>query len=226
MRYQLYGENGSGSGIVEMALAEIGAEYELHDVALETNQQRSSAYARVNPQRKLPTLITPAGETLTESAAIVLVLDERHPEARLLPARGSPERAQALRWLAFLASELYPIVEINDYPERFVPDAASAPGVRELARRIWRERWLLVEDAIMGKPWLLASGFCWTDVYLAVLSRWAQQEAWRPRNLPKVEAIAQAVAQRERIAAVWQRHHGVKAGAAGGAQPSPANQPV
>jgi len=210
MHYQLYGQNGSGSGIVEMALAEIGANYQLHDVVLETNQQRSSEYARVNPQRKLPTLITPAGETLTESAAIVLVLDERHPEARLLPERGSPARAQALRWLLFLSSELYPIVEINDYPERFAPDA-SAPAVREMARGIWRERWLLVEAAVAGKPWLLANGFSWTDVYLAVLSRWAQQDAWRTQHLPKVGAITAAVAGRERIAAVWQRHHGTGA---------------
>jgi glutathione S-transferase len=207
MRYQLFGSNGSGSGIVELALAEIGADYELHEVALETEQQRSSEYARLNPQRKLPTLITPEGETLTESSAIVLVLDERHPEAKLLPERATPARAQALRWLAFLAAELYPIIEICDYPGRFAPDATTAAGVREVAQRIWRERWLVVENAIAGSPWLLGSGFCWTDVYLAVLSRWLPAD-WRAQHLPKVERIGRAIAERERIAAVWQRHRG------------------
>jgi glutathione S-transferase len=207
MRYQLYGENGSGSGIVEMALAEIGAPYDLHHVRLEASEQRASAYTNLNPQRKLPTLVTPEGETLTESAAIVLVLDERHPEARLLPERRSPQRAQALRWLLFLASELYPLVEINDYPERFAPDTSSAPALREVARRIWRERWRLVEAAISGSPWLLAQGFCWTDVYIAVLSRWAQQDEWRAAHLPKVDALTRAVAQRPGIATVWRRHH-------------------
>jgi glutathione S-transferase len=208
MRYQLFGSNGSGSGIVELALAEIGADYERHEVALETEQQRSSDYARLNPQRKLPTLITPEGETLTESSAIVLVLDERHPEATLLPARGTPERAQALRWLMFLAAEMYPIIEIIDYPARFSPDADSAAGVREVARRVWRERWLVLEHAIGGSPWLLASGFCWTDVYLAVLSRWSLPAEWRAEHLPKAERIARAVAQRKRLSTVWQRHHG------------------
>ena len=208
MRYQLFGSNGSGSGIVELALAEIGAAHELHEVTLETAQQRSSDYARLNPQRKLPTLITPEGETLTESSAIVLVLDERHPEAKLLPALGTPARAQALRWLAFLAAEMYPIIEICDYPERFAPDASAALGVREVAHRIWQERWLVLENAIAGSPWLLASGFCWTDVYLAVLSRWSLPADWRARHLPKAERIAKAVAERPRLAAVWQRHHG------------------
>ena len=45
--------------------------------------------------------------------------EERTPEAALLPTKGTPARAQALRWLLFPATEIYPIVEINDYPERF-----------------------------------------------------------------------------------------------------------
>jgi GST-like protein len=208
MTYVLYGEDGSGSGIVEMALVAIGAPHEVRHVSLGTDQQRATGYANVNPQRKLPTLITPAGETLTESAAILLVLDERHPDARLLPAPGTSERAQALRWLLFAATELYPIVEINDYPARFAPSPESAPAVREVARRIWRERWLIVEHAVQGSPWLSPAGFSFVDVYLATLSRWAQQDEWRPEHLPKIERIAAAVSEREPIAPIWRRHRG------------------
>ena len=207
MTYQLYGEEGSGSGIVELALAQIGVPYELHHVSLGAEQQRGSAYAGLNPQRKLPTLVTPAGEVLTESAAIVLVLDERHPEAKLFPERGSAQRAQALRWLLFLAAELYPLVEIVDYPDRFAPEPGVAPALREVARRFWRERWLLVEAAISGAPWLLPSGLCGTDMYIAVLSRWAQSDAWRGAHLPKVDALARALAEDARLGPVWRRHH-------------------
>ena len=208
MSYRLYGENGSGAGIVELALAEIGVAYEWVNVSLQGEEQRAAPYAGLNPQRKLPTLVTPAGETLTESAAILLVLEERHAEAGLLPARGTPERAQALRWLAFLAAEMYPLIEICDYPRRFAPDDASAAGVRESALGLWRQRWPLVENAIAGEPWLSPSGFCATDLYLAVLSRWSLDPAWRAQHLPKVEALVAALARRPRLQAVWQRHHG------------------
>ncbi len=208
MSYRLYGENGSGAGIVELALVEGGLAYEWVNVSLSAEEQRGAAYASLNPQRKLPTLLTPAGEVLTESVAILLVLDERHPEARLLPARGTPERAQALRWLAFLAAELYPLIEICDYPRRFAPDEASAPGVRQAALELWRQRWRLVEAAVSGEPWLLPSGPCVTDFYLAVLSRWCLEADWRARELPKVEAIVAAIARRPGLQAVWQRHHG------------------
>jgi GST-like protein len=206
MSYQLYGEVGSGAGIVEVALAAAGASYEVRSVSLQQQEQRSESYARLNPQRKLPTLVTPEGETLTESAAILLVLDERHPGARLFPPHRTPERAQALRWLVFMAAELYPIVEIIDYPERFTPPGGNAPAVRELARSIWRERWLVVEPQLAGDPWLVPSGFCMTDVYIAALSRWGQQEAWRPQHLPRVEKLAAAVAAQPVVGDVWRKH--------------------
>lgn len=205
MTYILFGHRRSGSLAVEMALAEIGADYEVRDVDLEAEAQRDDRFASVNPQRKVPALVTPSGETLTESVAILLTLDQRHPEAELLPM-DAVERAQALRWLLFIATEIYPIVEINDYPERFLPTAESVAGMREVARTIWRKRWQLAEGEIAGTPYLLRSGFCLTDLYIAVVSRWAQQDRWRPENLPKVEKLTAAVAARPATAPVWSRH--------------------
>lgn len=206
MTYVLFGCRRSGSLTVELALAELGLSYEVRDVDLEREAQRDEAYAAINPQRKLPALITPSGETLTESVAILLTLDERHPDARLMPPPGSAERAQALRSLLFVATEIYPLVEINDYPERFAAAPDSAPAIQEVARALWRERWLLVERSIAGDPFLLGSGFCLSDIYIAVVSRWAQQDAWRPAHVPKVERLTAAVAARSTAAPVWNRH--------------------
>ena len=205
MTYILYGHRRSGSLAVETALAEIGVRYEFRDVDLEVMAQRDEGYISINPQQKVPALITPSGETLTESVAILLTLNERHPEAELLP-KDTTERAQALRWLMFIATEIYPVVEINDYPERFSPTKESAADVRDIARSIWRNRWLLVEHEIAGTPYFLRSGFYLPDIYIAVVSRWAQQDMWRIENLPKIEKLTAEVAARPAIAPVWSRH--------------------
>jgi len=207
MSYTLYGDKGSGSCIIEATLAEIGAAFTTSDIDLGSDEHRGTKYAGINPQRKLPALVTPSGETLTESVAILLTLMERHPDHTLLPA-DPKNRAQALRWLAHVATELYPIIEINDYPERFTPDNACTEGVRERAREIWRERWLIVENNVCGAPYLLTSGFCVTDIYIAVVSRWAQQGKWRTRHIPRIEALTSAVKSRPAIAPVWVRHFG------------------
>ena len=208
MAYVLHGARGSGSLIVEMALAVVGADYEPNDLDLRNHEQRGEDYASLNPHRKLPTLELGDGELLTETTAILITLDERHPDAGLFPPSGSKERAQALRWLAYLASEQYPIVEIIDYPERFTPASEDAEAIRERAKELWHERFKVVEANHRGSPYFLASGFCATDLYITVLSRWDMKEEWRRANLPKVEALAAAVRERDAIAPVWRRHFG------------------
>lgn len=210
MSYVLYGSRQSGSLAVELALAEIGVDYDIHDISLDASAQREPAYAAVNPQRKIPALKTPTGETLTESAAILLTLAECHPDAGLMPPLRSADRAAALSALLFVATELYPLIEINDYPERFSPGPESVDAVREIARQKWRERWLIVEDRVTGDSSLLGSGFCVVDIYIAVVSRWAQQATWRPSHIPKIERITAEVASRPKLASVWSRHQAKK----------------
>lgn len=210
--YILHGARGSGSSIVEAACAEIGADYRVEDLRLKDDEQRDGRYAALNPQRKVPTLEVEGGEIITESVAILLTLDERHREAGLLPPPASKERAQALRWLLFLATELYPLIEIVDYPGRFVPAGGDEPGVRERAKDIWRTRWLLVEHHITGSPYFLESGFSVVDLYVATLSRWDLAAEWRREHLPNVEALTAAVRARPALVPVFERHFPPPAG--------------
>jgi glutathione S-transferase len=153
----------------------------------------------------MPALRLPAGEIVTESAAILLTLADHFPQARLLPPQAGSERAQAYRWLAFMAGEIYPIVEMEDYPERFVPAGSQAEALRAQARDRIRERILIIERMIQG-PFLLAHGFSILDIYAAMFSRWSLEAEWKRANLPRLLGLAQAVSQRPAIAPVWQRH--------------------
>lgn len=204
MTYTLYSHIRSGGAMVEAALAEIGVPCEIRPVDLNANAQRDSAYLAVNPHGKVPALLTPEGDLLTETLAILLFLDERHEDAGLLPSRGSSERAKALRWLAFAATELYPIIEILDYPNRFSPSAAANDATRAVALELWRDRLKTMEVQLRDdKPYLLGDEFCLTDIYWSVITRWGRQPGWTAEHTPKLEYLFQAVADRPRIAAVW-----------------------
>jgi len=205
MKYIIHGAPGSGSGIVEAACAEIGVEYEVRDLDARNDEHRDAAYEAINPHRKMPTLEVEGGEIITESVAIVLTLDERHPEARLLPPPGSKDRAQALRWMLFLATEMYPLVEMIDYPERFAASAESAEAIRDRADEILHERWRVLEANVTGSPYCVASGFSATDLYITKFSVWLD-ETWRRENLPKIDALTSAVLARPALVAVWARH--------------------
>ena len=208
MSYQLYGTRRSGAAMVELALAEIGADYEFVEAALGLGAKDSDAFFDINPTGKLPALVTPDGEVLTESAAILLTLAERHPEAGLLPRRRGPARARAIRWTVFVAAEIYPMIEIVDYPERFAERKAAAETLKDRALERIRRRWLTVESAISGDPWLDRRGPSTADLAIANVSRWSVGKRWRQQNTPGIEAIAAALSGRDSTAGVWQTHFG------------------
>jgi GST-like protein len=209
MGYILYGDRRSGSAPVEIALAEIGATAELRPVPLDSEAQLADEYRRINPMGRIPTLLLPDGTVVTESLAILLTLEGRHPEAGLLPAPDDPARAVALRWMALLAGEFYPCVTRSDYPERFSADPAHAPAIRERAREMGREIWRMVEREAAPAPFVLGDRFSLADIYIAPLSRWLDGEGWMPANCPRIEALARAVASRPAAGAAWRRHFAV-----------------
>jgi glutathione S-transferase len=204
--FLVYGDKGSGAFSAEAALAEAGADYEFRPVSLKLNEQRAPDFLAINPSGKMPALQLPEGGIVTETLAILLTIAERFPDAGLLPPQGSFARAQAYRWLAFMASEIYPMVEIEDYPSRFAPEGRQSEALRERARERIRDRLLVIEQATAG-PWLLADGFSVADIYVAMFSRWSAVTAdFRREHLPKIRAIGHAVAERPHIAPIWQRH--------------------
>src|ERR1700761_1380645 len=105
--YVVHGAQGSGSVAVEAALTLIGAPWRLVDQGDTDDLATSAAIAAVNPMRQVPLLVLPDGEVMTESAAILIRLAERHPEARLAPGASDPGRGQFLRWMSFVSSAIY-----------------------------------------------------------------------------------------------------------------------
>ena len=204
MKWIVFGDKGSGAFAAEAALAEAGADYEFRTVSLKSNDQKKPEFLAINPAGKIPALQLPEGGILTETLAMLLTIAERYPDARLLPRPVGFARAQACRWLAFMASEIYPMVEIEDFPARFVPEGAQSDALRGAARDRIRERLLILEQAVAG-PWLLADGFSAADIYAAMFNRWSAAHRWRDEHIPKLCAIMRNVAERPRLAAVWQR---------------------
>jgi len=210
MSYTIFGDKGSGAFSAEAALAEAGAPYAFHAVSLQENEQKKPEFLALNPSGKVPALRLPEGAVMTESAAILLAIADRFPDARLLPPEGSTARAQAYRWLAFMTSEIYPMVELSDYPERFAPEGAEAEALRGKARERIRERLLIVERSLEG-PWFLSSGFSILDIYAAMFTRWRASIGpdWLAEgHIPRLEAVCAALRKRPAIAPVWTRHFG------------------
>ena len=92
---------------VRCALNLKGLAYEPEVVWLLTEEQKSDAYAALNPQQLVPTLIDD-GHVLNQSMAIIEYLDETKPGPKLLPADPlGRARVRALSQL--IACEIHPV---------------------------------------------------------------------------------------------------------------------
>jgi len=144
----------------------------------------------------------PEGGILTETLAILVTIDERFPSAKLLPERGTFARAQALRWLAFMASEIYPMGRSAIIPRALLREGEESKALRRKAGERVRARLAIVEEAVAG-PFLLAEVFPPQISMAAMFSRWSEA---RQANLPKLAVLSRAVAERPRIASIWSSH--------------------
>lgn len=206
--YTLYGSRRSSSFTIEALLAEAGAPYTLTYIDLDKSEQRQPDYLRVNPLGRIPALVLPDGQVITESAAIILTVAERHPEAGLLPPPGTSERATIYRWLMFIACNIYEAVGRWDYPERYTNDAAGAGGIKTAAKEELRRLWRIVETHLAPAPYALGERFTALDAYIANLIQWIVGQHWLDAHCPRLVGIAANVRSRPAIGPVWDRHFG------------------
>jgi glutathione S-transferase len=104
----LYLSPGSSSMAPHIALHEIGQPFESKLVELGKKEQRTPEYLALNPEGKVPLLVTEGGKRLSEVAAILYYLGRHYPEAQLWPAGDLDAEAQVISWMSFIASTIHP----------------------------------------------------------------------------------------------------------------------
>jgi len=198
--WRVLGCRGCGSTIVEAALVLAGVPYDREEVDYSQPGPGRDRLLALNPLGQVPTVVMPDGAVMTETAAIVLHLDELVPAAGLLPAAHDPLRRDALRWLVFLIAAVYPTFTYGDEPDRWIGDAGPRLGDATHAHR--RKLWLQLDGVARG-PWFLGARFSVLDVYVSVMTRWRPGRAWFAEACPKLTAIATALDDDPRLRALW-----------------------
>jgi glutathione S-transferase len=91
-----------------IVLRELGLPFALEAVDLKTKKTESGAdFTVINPKGYVPALQLDDGEVLTEGAAIVQYLADKHSPGTLAPVAGTVERARLNGHLNFISAELH-----------------------------------------------------------------------------------------------------------------------
>ena len=202
---ELYGAQASGSIAVEAALTLIGLPYTLIEGATWAQESARERVAPVNAMRQVPTLIFPNGEIMTESAAILIDLADRHPAARLAPTIADPRRRQFLRWMVYVSSAIYSLHWIKPDVRRIgAPESLRDAVVDAVHERI-AFCWHNMDAQLTPGRYLIGDGLTVLDLYVTVVSRFGP---WRKRfyaAAPKMTPVVRRVDAEPLLADFWAR---------------------
>lgn len=177
-------------------LQELGVDFEAISVNVFAGEALRPEFLKLNPAAKLPVLVD-GDFVLTESAAIVLYLAEKHGKFLPTDARG---RAEVNKWLLFTVTELeQPLWRIakNEflYPEeqRLAADIPLASEdfrrMADVSEKHMQERRFVVGDSVTVADFVLAYTLDWANE-VQLLDRYPQLAGYMERmyarpNAPK-----------------------------------------
>lgn len=188
----------SASYRVRIALNLKGIDAEMISLRLRDGEQRDPAYAAVNPQCLVPTLVLDDGTALTQSQAIIEYLDETHPEPPLLP-RDARARAWVRAVAQSIACDIHPLnnLRVLRYLERDLKHDQDAV-------KSWYEHWVrLGFDALerhLASP-VVPGRYCCgdapglADIFLVPQVRNARRYQIDLAAYPRIVAIDAACAE-------------------------------
>ena len=203
--YRLHTSAGSGGFAVEAVLAELGVKYQLVHVDLAAAGHRAPAFLKLNPMAQVPVLEVPGGKVMTELAAMVLYLADRHTSPRLAPVASSPMRADFLRWLFFF-SHVYETDLRIYYAGRYTSDAGGAEAVKAAAIAAMDREFAIIDRAIGSSVYMLGARYSVLDPYLTMLAHWHPDVPGLLKACKNIARVAEKVKARKAIRAIAGDH--------------------
>lgn len=126
---------------------------------------------------------------MTESAAICILLAERHPDAALAPAANSPDRADFLRWMTFMSSVIYQADLRFYYAHRYTADPGDVGAVKRAAISEMDRSFAILDAALEGRDWLVGDRLSLADIYLVMLVAWHPEVGKVRTAWPNIERL-------------------------------------
>ena len=175
---------------VRIALNLKGVAYETASIHLikDGGHNRRPEYRAVNPQMRVPALVTPSGEVLIQSLAIIDYLDETYPAPALLP-KDPIARAHARALAQIVACDVHPLN--NTSPLRYLKRVMHQ---EQTAIDAWYHHWITegfeaIETLVRPGPYCCGSEVTIADICLVPQVSNARRMKVPLDKFPKIVAI-------------------------------------
>ena len=175
---------------VRIALNLKGVAYATASIHLikDGGHNRRPEYRAVNPQMRVPALVTPSGEVLIQSLAIIDYLDETYPAPALLP-KDPIARAHARALAQIVACDVHPLN--NTSPLRYLKRVMHQ---EQTAIDAWYHHWITegfeaIETLVRPGPYCCGCEVTIADICLVPQVSNARRMKVPLDKFPKIVAI-------------------------------------
>jgi maleylacetoacetate isomerase len=178
---------------VRIALNIKGIAYETVPVHLikDGGHNKRPEFRAVNPQMRVPALVTPAGDVLIQSLAIIEYLEETHPEPALLP-KDPIARARVRALADLIACDIHPLN--NTSPLRYLK---KSMGQEQSAIDAWYHHWIVtgfeaIEELLTPGPYACGNAVTLADLCLVPQINNARRLKVPLERFPKIVGVDSA----------------------------------
>jgi glutathione S-transferase len=165
---KLYYSPNACSQAPHILLHEIGLSHDAARVDLKSHTlEDGSSYYQVNPKGSVPALELDNGEILTENAIVLQYLGDR-AASEVLPPQGDFRRYRVLEMVNFITTELH-----KRFGFLFNPNATDE--MKQLVIEDLGKKLDYIDGRLGGGPFLFGDQLTLPDVYLFVITGWAEK---------------------------------------------------
>lgn len=176
-----------------IVLRELGLPFDLIKVDLQQHlTELGEDFYRLNKKGQVPVLQLEDGSFLTEGAVISQFFVDQFERKDLLPEINTVERYQTLSWMNFIASEIH---------KAYSPFFHESYGEesKTIFSTILNKHYAWVDQQLDGQNYLSGSNFTIADIYLFVVTRWADFIGLDLGHFIHLTAFMQRIAHRQTV---------------------------
>ncbi len=161
--YKLYSLAGTCSTGITVLLEKLGLEYQV------IQRDEVEDYDKIVPTNQVPALEVD-GQIITEGAAIVLYLLEKHG-SEMLPAQAS-KRGEFLKWLMFNYATLHPLYgKIKSIMNTMDEGQAKQKLLQQMADQV-SSTWQILDQRLADQQYVVGNKVSIVDYLITIYTSW------------------------------------------------------
>lgn len=200
----LFYSPGACSLASHIALEEVGKPFRAIETLLGKQQHLAASYLAINPRGKVPALVTPHGQVITENPAILGYIALTNPQARLLPT-DTVEQMLCVSQMAWFSNTPHIFQKAKFRPYHFADREEVHGDIQKKAAEKYWDCMVEIDQLIADRAWIMGDHYTVVDPYALVFYGWGTSNGLPMGALASYTRHKHQMLQRPAVRAVLER---------------------